>query len=274
MPELFQIIGAVLRDIAQARYMSDRYSRQISYRYEEDSVLRRFPVPRVEIEEAEFDLHFSVQAVEVDSKRKTSENTAISSLFDAYSASITREGLGAIREAVQRRVAAKETSEAEKKAAADLERTFLSEDNREKLRGRLLRYLNENASTLIDTGAGALKTELVEQQVIDFVSSLAREREMVSVMQTVLLGDEGWKAAFEEGKKRARNELESMAADIQAVRGRYPDFRIEVEVSPDALRNHPAVSRVRVKSVVKNYHWAKVDVDTEEMRNIRTLNPE
>src|SRR5947208_1547946 len=89
-PQLYQVIGAILRDVAQARFMSDLYSRQISYSYEGDALMRRFPVPRVEVEQVKFELKLAVAEVRIDEKRKTSRNAAIGRLLDSYSSSIFR----------------------------------------------------------------------------------------------------------------------------------------------------------------------------------------
>src|SRR6266436_5440059 len=80
-PELYQLVGAALRDVAQARHMADLFSRQISYCYEKDPVLRRFPVPRVEVDEVEMTFQFLITKVAIDPDRHTSRNSAIGSLF-------------------------------------------------------------------------------------------------------------------------------------------------------------------------------------------------
>ncbi len=64
MAELNDVLGAILRDVAQARVISDLYSRNVSLEYQQDDVLSAFPVPRVEITEASIDLKFAVNKVE------------------------------------------------------------------------------------------------------------------------------------------------------------------------------------------------------------------
>ena len=63
MADLQQIVGAILRDLAKARFSSDIYSRSIARYYENDLLLRRFSVPRADIEEVEVDLKFSIAEV-------------------------------------------------------------------------------------------------------------------------------------------------------------------------------------------------------------------
>jgi hypothetical protein len=62
--ELNDVLGAILRDVAQARVISDLYSRNVSLEYRQDEVLSGFPVPRVEVTEASIDLKFAVNKIE------------------------------------------------------------------------------------------------------------------------------------------------------------------------------------------------------------------
>src|SRR3954447_17937882 len=106
MAELYQVVGAILRDVSQARFMSDLYSRQISYIYENDSLLRRFPVPRGEIEEVEFNLPFVIREVSVDESRHQSRNAAIGRTFDDFSLRVVRAGMTPVQDAFDQAVAA------------------------------------------------------------------------------------------------------------------------------------------------------------------------
>lgn len=72
MPDLTDVIGAVLRDLARSRVASDLFSREISREYEGDEILSAFPVPRAEIKQASVGLKFVVNGVE--SKRLTRED--------------------------------------------------------------------------------------------------------------------------------------------------------------------------------------------------------
>src|SRR3990167_4886749 len=63
MADLQQLIGAILRDLSKARFASDLYSRSVARYYENDHLLRRYPIPRSEIEEAELELKFAIADV-------------------------------------------------------------------------------------------------------------------------------------------------------------------------------------------------------------------
>lgn len=69
MAELNKVLGALLRDVAQARTLSDLYARQVSKDYEADPLLRFFPIPRAEIKDITLDLKFAIATVDDDPDR-------------------------------------------------------------------------------------------------------------------------------------------------------------------------------------------------------------
>ncbi len=66
MPELHHILGSIFRDIAQSVFTSDMYSRDISRYYEQDPLLRHFPVPRTEVDELEVQLKFAIANIDLN----------------------------------------------------------------------------------------------------------------------------------------------------------------------------------------------------------------
>lgn len=59
--ELRNIIGGVLSSAAEARSLSDRVSRDLAILYEQDDLMRAFPVPRMEFDKIDIDLKFALQ---------------------------------------------------------------------------------------------------------------------------------------------------------------------------------------------------------------------
>jgi hypothetical protein len=277
MPELCQVVGAILRDVSQARFMSDLYSRQISFSYENDSLLRRFPVPRAEIEEVEFNLPFVVTGVRVDEKRHQSRNAAVGRIFDDYSLRIVRAGLKPVQDAFETATKGLPADpknptedEKQKKAVADrFQGRILSDDYRSNLHGRLLRFLNEETSTLITKDG--FDTALLIDAVKKLIDGVRSEPEVAAFQaQFPVLND-----AFDKAALAVKDPLAEMGKAVNDAMQKYPDYMVDVELGPDVLKNNPtAASYIKVKAVVKNYHWSKVDVDSKDMRNLRTLVPE
>jgi hypothetical protein len=271
-PELYQLVGAALRDVAQARFMSDTFSKQISFVYEADSVLRRFPVPRVDIDEAEITLHFAIKEVAIDPARHSSRNSAIGSLFDQYSVRIVRETMQAVR-GLTRRVSAAVTDEGTRAAIATFERRFLSDDNRELLTGRLLQYFNESVDNILRDD-GTLDVAAVMGDLDSDVNKTVFAQPEVKALQAHFAQGE-WQQFVTQARDRCQKLIEELGGEIAKLRDKYPDYRITVDPNAAAQAAPGApISSIKIKSTVRNYKWAKVDVDDADMRNVRTLSPE
>jgi hypothetical protein len=60
MPKLSEIVGGILRDLAQSHAIADAQTRQVLESYRKDPVLSQFPVPRVTIQQATLKLRFAI----------------------------------------------------------------------------------------------------------------------------------------------------------------------------------------------------------------------
>lgn len=58
--ELQDVLGGILSALAQGRNQSDLVSKELSLQYEQDDLMRAFPVPRVELENVQIELKFAV----------------------------------------------------------------------------------------------------------------------------------------------------------------------------------------------------------------------
>jgi hypothetical protein len=279
--ELYQLIGCAIRDVAQARFVADLYSRQLSYQYERDTLLRRFPVPRAEIDEAEISLFFSVVGVSVDPARHTSRNAAIGSLFDQYSIRIVRDILEGLRTSL---TPVPTNGGAGATTVADSFRArVLAPTNVDLLSGRVLQYLNENPEDVMvavevkgsdgkppPNRWDTIERDVIQKQVIDQLSSDAQAASFYGLTQ------QAWDAAQKAVKESHPwlAALGEMADAIADIKDKYPDCRILVNVDPQAIAGSGAVSTIKIKASVKNYKWSKIDIDKGDLRNIRALNPE
>ena len=88
MAELNDVLGAILRDVAQARVTSDLFSKNVSVDYQQDEVLSGFPVPRVEVVEASLDLKFAVSNVE---RKEVDPPTIIRARVTPFAAQLGRQ---------------------------------------------------------------------------------------------------------------------------------------------------------------------------------------
>jgi len=274
-PELYQVVGAALRDIAQARFTSDVYSRQISFLYEQDPVLRRFPVPRVDVEEVELTLHFAVQEVAVDNSRRTTTNAAIGSLFGQYAVAMARNELNQRRGQLQAALdKSTDLTDDQKAAAQRAINGFFTDEVLENLTGRLLQYFNDTVEEMVVTRGQSVDVSQVTQDLErETVFAVLRPEDAAALQQLESrLGVAGPPPQWQESRQQLIKDLDG---DISGMRGKYPDYNISVSVDAGTLGSlGAAVSSIRVKSTVKNYKWSKVDVDEGDLRHVRTLVPE
>jgi hypothetical protein len=259
-----------LRDIAQARYMADVYSRQLSHSYEKDSLLRRFPVPRAEISEVEFELKFSLKSVAVDPKRCDARDAKTTSIFEQYSAKIVDDALDVIKAQADSLVTGSSTPELHD-AVEKFEARYFSKAYREQLHARLLRYFENNQATIIDAN-GVLQDKPILDRLAKFTTDLAADSEEIKAVFAASRTDP--KAILEAVQRSATANVDAMRPAIKSAYSEMQDFSVEVNVKAEEIRANLPVSSVKVKAVVKNYRWEKVDVDQKEMRSVRSLTPE
>ena len=61
--DLGSVLGALLRDVVRAQDISNRYSAQLSEVYEQDPLLREFPIPNARLADVELELSFAITGV-------------------------------------------------------------------------------------------------------------------------------------------------------------------------------------------------------------------
>jgi hypothetical protein len=100
LAELNDVLGAILRDVAQARVTSDLFSKNVSVDYQQDEILSGFPVPRVEVVQASVDLKFAVSNVE---RKDVDPQTIIRTRLTPFAAQLGRQLYGDLIETDPRR---------------------------------------------------------------------------------------------------------------------------------------------------------------------------
>lgn len=262
MAELHQVIGAILRDIAQARVTSDLYTRDVSRYYEQDSLLRIFPVPRSEISEVNIDLRFAISRIEPDPDRTVEKNAKTAGILEPYSERLVNsifEGLTSTPTA--------QDNPSWLEAIHNLD----SPDFRSDLRSRILDCFESNVYGLIDKQNNLLDVEALLDFVKDVVdASIYQKAEIAAFLKD---GDFSGpvKAAV---TTRMKSDLESMRVEIEFARSAAEDYIIEVDVTSDKLQEVPeaALSSIKLTTSMRNYTWSQVEQKDE--RIIRRLIPE
>ncbi len=263
MADLQQIVGAILRDLAKARFSTDLYSRSIARYYENDYLLRKFPIPRADIEEVEIDLKFSLAEV-VPSVADTQGR-------EANAANVMERGVEKIvatfLDLARAYVYGQANEDIANALRTTLSRGFSSTTVRIELRQRALRYLIESYSHLIgpegDFDAARVRRELRRP----FLWGFAEYRHDGIETDAV---EEALRPVFDHvfAHDSLAEAVDALAAPIKKIWLEYFDARLDVVVEGHKLAElgDGAVSTIRVKASVRNMIWTEVKIDERRSR--------
>ncbi len=258
MAELQQILGSIFRDIAQARVTSDLYSRNISKYYEQDPLLRKFPLPRTDVDEVEVDLKFVMAGLEATTDQDESRESSTATIFTKIAGNLS-DGLF------------------ENMRAASGKFANLSEQTANRLEGLEHRiYLSQSLLIYFQNH----RAQLMHDGKFDVGKALSDIKQLLKSNLEEQLGDSGLtENQLQDIEKKVfanlkiENHLKSIKKPLEESYNGDADFRATVEVTVDKLAEAPdtAISSIKVKARVRNYIWSKVE---HEGKTWRSLNPE
>lgn len=257
MAELTQVLGAILKDVAQSRVISDSFSRDISVEYANDPILVSFPVPRVEIRQASIQLQFAVNAVQ---QKKLDTD------------SITREQVGRLTtrlgDTLYANIVAQHPSRDQIEA--------LLKERGDDLRARLTAQAEQVAEGSPEAVAAVLRGD---------PDALVRKLE--SALEAALRDDEKLWAILRRGAL-VRDLREHVSAAVGPI---VSDFArdtvaaakaagrqaltVDVAVTREELVDIPetVLSHVSIVTEIRNYEWTEIGT-TADGKPIRRLQPE
>lgn len=257
MADLEQVIGALLRDLAKARFASDIYSRSISRYYEQDFLLRRFPIPRAEIEEAEIELKFAIESVSASLANSEGREATLAPMFERNIERVVTLFLSLL---IPRVANAPEIAE---RFQNPVDRNVFRID----LRQAGLRYMIVSFTDLI-TDEGVFDAKAAEHGLLAAFSRV--------LQYNVVVGEEitPEEAAGLTGDISIAPPLDDLRGRIAEVWKVDRDARLDVAIDADVLRELPkeTLSSIKVRASVRNYQWTEVKV--EGGRTFRSLTSE
>lgn len=265
MADLQQIVSAILRDLAKARFSADIFSRSVSRYYEQDFLLRRFPVPRTEIEEVEVELKFSIRQVLPEPLHTENREAALAVVLERHVERIVAGFVDAIADRIPA-----ELNEA-------MSYPIRSAPLRIGLRQDVLRYFVEDYLRLID-----------EQGRFDAKQALAGvedtlHRSLSKQLDPDKLDPDARAMAKESLGRLVRDSLPgvepAVTALIEPVHTAWTeghDAKIEAVIDPETLGTLPeaAISSLRIKASVRNYMWTEVTSPDGKQKPWRALTSE
>ncbi|GAB4574498.1 MAG: hypothetical protein Kow0077_21370 [Anaerolineae bacterium] len=256
MAELTQVLGAILKDVAQSRVISDLFSRDASLQYAQDPILVNFPVPRVEIKEASIQLKFAVNAVEeapVDTD------------------SLTQAGITQLADDLSTRMYAVLVEESEKRE--DLE-AFLEEqgiDLPALVSDVVVRQVKANPQ-MVATALGSKPQVLAKKLDAEVLNALRGHEALWAMLRKTTRVRDLREQITANTLPSVNRFVEDVAGAISAA-GRQA-LHVDVAVTREELADLPDVvlSHVSIVTEIRNYEWT--EVGSVDGKPVRRLQPE
>lgn len=269
MANLQQILSAIIRDVSKARFSSDLYSRSIARYYENDYLLRRFPIPRTEIDELELDLKFSIDGIVNNPVNGEGKEANLAFVLERTSEELVATFLGLATEYSEE----EQNQNFAQQLRSVLAKGFRSAAMRIEMRQYVLRYFIESYTHLIDQ-QGKFSVEQAKKhigrplllamfqfRVDDQTITLKDFFALTTPMCEQILG----KAIF-------FNKLESLSKPIETIWRQCNDVLLDVQIGHDTLRELPesCISSIKLKASVRNHMWSEVKVSERQTQRMLT----
>lgn len=270
MAELHNVVGAILRDIAQSRVTSDLYSREVSRYYEEDSLLRLFPIPRTEIKEVEVDLSFGIKEVKKDVNREQDKLVYLSRIIDRYSDKLVKSIFESLKGTSRNKI-----------GKSDAWQQFILEidtvERRSDLRFSITNFFEGHRALLFeeavqDANADDVRYDLHIEEATKGLLETVQVGLLSSEKVTDLIETENLKESYENALETGLFDvLDAMDKDLKF---EIEAFLIDVTVESEDLLQLPenVLSKIRITTEIKNYTWSQVEEKGNEV--VRRLIPE
>jgi hypothetical protein len=272
MAGIDDIVGALLRDVTNSRVTSDMYSRNISRYYEQDAILRRFPVPRMEIDTLEMDLSFAINNVEVDPLRKEGLESRLVIIFERQSDAMTVDFIDAVVEIIRN----KHSHESNDMGAwYELFKYVWSAEYHQSVRARIMRYLDITQRHLIDTKSIFDLSDATKEITKIF---LRRWKYLIDDFQAenadIELGMIPTESDLIEAMQ-LEHRIDSLREEIQQALKDRGGVRVDIIVDSGQLLeiDQSTLCSLKIVTKIKNYNWTKIDEPGEEQAKY-ILNPE
>lgn len=257
MAELKEVLGAVLKDMAHSRVISDQFSSEISHEYEKDPILGVFPVPRTEIREASINLKFVVNAVE---KRHVDSSALARDLSRRHCAQLVT---ALFQDVIDEHPQAEAIHRVMETKSLHLEQG---------LQSAAARAILADDSALEAVAKGDTRA-LAKRIAADVSSTLLEDPDLKRLFASrgVRLGT--IRSTIQEMANSTASRFGAELAAAAAAAEKLP-MRIDVGVTRKELAELPEqlLSQISLVTVIRNYEW--VEVGEEDGEPVKRLQPE
>ena len=240
MPNLRDLIEAVLEDVEDAQHAANVHAAELARRYRDNAILAYFPAPNAVVRELEVDLRFG--SGELTSAPRSARFEWSRSAMRRYALPMTAAVLAAI--------------------SADAKDAELAE------RLRSEPFLSDVVARVAERLASALEAEPSKgMRPADAARAAAETLSAVLLSSPELaaaLGPAGLEAALESTRREWQSSMDGLARAVSTRDTHYEAPELPVNPSLSALGEVPpqAVHAVKIKVELRGYKWVVVDPAT------------
>lgn len=253
--DLHDIIGSILSDITSARNTSDLFSRKLVKYYEQDTLLRYFPVPRAEIKDITLEIKFAVEGVSIDPAKTSSKKGKVSNIIEKYFDDMVYTVSDDIkRYSVQNHdliVAATKLDNLDFLEYLKLKLVQRAEPEFKNLDEENLARVSENIAYIL---APILKKNI---PIPEYVTFATEDKDAISF-------DEYLDVCI-------KRRTDSMFDEIIKVSQNTNDYKVDLVVEAAKLQelNDSVISKITINTGIKNYNWKKTgEEDNQPIRKL------
>lgn len=277
------VLGSILRDIGEARVSSDIYARDASFAYQKDPVLRRFPVPRVDISELEVDLKFSISDIKKSNEIENEDpeinsikiNQIVNRNFERFGEELAEKNIDIFYRLVNSSVESNTQSNDNpnvdriKELWHALDTKLNNKNFRERIRMNILDYFTENRETLITDGF-IFNYKDAQEPIENIFKVQIYEDEHFGELKNYLSN----LSYADRIRFNTDNQLKEMRNTILWIGKAGANYELIVETSAERLQNKDkdTVSSLKFSASIKNYVWTQIE--EKDGKVIRQLIPE
>jgi len=238
MAKLTDVLGALLRDVAESRIQADLFSRQASIEYLNDPVLKNFPVPRAEVRVADIDFRFAVAtATRTPVPTDKIIRAAVQSRIPELNSALLKIPFKALR--TQPVTSARPLGELFAASRPELEKAWTEN-------------FTETVQSRVENGLEGLKT--VGKDLATVALKGLREVSR-SGNVAVFVGTDAQKLFQERAQSwadRLQGELKEVTTDSEE-----EPLQLEALITREDLAEIPehALSQIKLTVVIENYEW-------------------
>ncbi|HAS47133.1 MAG TPA: hypothetical protein DCS93_42010 [Microscillaceae bacterium] len=277
MAEFRHIIGAMLKNITQARQQSDKYTQEVAQKYRKEEALQLFPIPSATVDSLQLQVNFMMKPTQVAQSITVAHIDAVRDLFRSYAVLISGQWFDFIKNLSQ---------EITHNRFAQLSQTSTS--TLAEVQQAILDFLNQNIYSIIEYATidkplpHPTHSENLPGYLLGVVLEILRKK-----VYTLEDGVATWWNAYPnviqdlensslttQAQENVKDTIEFLVTDIQLVFSQTTVSTLSMITEEDKLKSFDqgAVSSITIDTNIRNYMWSEATGDDGSITE--TLIPE